>query len=91
MLFARDHPRASALVGVTSIVLLLVGVGLGLLQVVGPLSQIPAIADAVGVVEAPVRLPVWVNVALGLGASAAAIERALRLQYHWLLDSGAGT
>lgn len=94
MRFARHHPVASALVGAISIAMLLVGTGLGVLQAVGPVSEIPPIAAALGTFHSPVRLPVWLNVCLGLGAAAAAaaaIERALRLQYHWLLDSGAGT
>ncbi len=91
MRFARHHPVASALVGTISIALLLIGIGLGALQAAGPISEIPPIAATLGTFHSPVRLPVWLNVCLGLGASAAAIERALRLQYHWLLDGGAGT
>lgn len=91
MRFARHHPVASALIGAISIAMLLIGIGLGALQAVGPVSEIPPIAATLGTFQSPVRLPVWLNVCLGLGASAAAIERALRMQYHWLLDSGAGT
>jgi hypothetical protein len=91
MRFARDHPRTSALIGAVSIALLLVGLGLGALQAAGPISEVPIIASTLGTFESPLRLPVWLNLCLGLGASAGAIERALRMQYHWLLDSGAGT
>ena len=71
--------------------MLLIGIGLGALQAAGPVSEIPPIAATIGTFQSPVQLPVWLNLCLGLGASAAAIERALRMQYHWLLDSGAGT
>jgi hypothetical protein len=91
MRFARHHPRASAIIGATSIAMLLIGIVLGALQAAGPVSEIPPVAATLGTLQSPVRLPVWLNLCLGLGASAAAIERALRLQYHWLLDSGAGT
>lgn len=91
MRFARHHPVASALIGAISIAMLLIGVGLGALQAAGPVSEIPPIAATLGTFESPVRLPVWLNLCLGLGASAAAIDRALRMQHHWLLDSGAGT
>lgn len=91
MRFARHHPRASAIIGATSIAMLLIGIVLGALQAAGPVSELPPIAATLGTLQSPVRLPVWLNLCLGLGASAAAIERALRLQYHWLLDSGAGT
>lgn len=89
--FARRHPTASSLVATASITLLLIGVGLGALQLVAALSQMPAIAAVVGPLPSPARLPVWLNLCLGLGASAGAIERALRMRYHWLLDGGAAT
>lgn len=91
MRFARDHPAASAMVGAASLVLLAVGLGLGALQATGPVSEVPPVAATFGTFQSPVLLPVWLNLCLGLGASAAAVERALRMQYHWLLDSGAGT
>jgi hypothetical protein len=91
MRFARHHPAGSALIGAASIALLLIGFGLGALQAAEPISEIPVIASTLGTFPSPVRLPPWLNLCLGLGASAAAIERALRMQHHWLLDSGAGT
>ncbi|MFF4856826.1 hypothetical protein ACFY2N_18240 [Streptomyces rubiginosohelvolus] len=91
MNFAREHPGASALIGAVSVVLLLIGVGLNLLQAAQPISEIPAIAESLGTFESPVRLPVWANVTLGVGAALAATERAMRMRYHWLLDGGAGT
>ncbi|MFD5694127.1 hypothetical protein [Streptomyces rubiginosohelvolus] len=91
MNFAREHPGASALIGAVSVVLLLIGVGLNLLQAAQPISEIPAIAESLGTFESPLRLPVWANVTLGVGAALAATERAMRMRYHWLLDGGAGT
>lgn len=85
----RAHPTLSRSIGILSIVLLVVGIGLNLLQVAEPISQIPAIADAVGTFEAPIRLPIWLNLALGLGALLASVERALRMRYHPLLDTAA--
>lgn len=89
--FARDHPTASRVVAAVSVVVLLVGVGLNVLQVLEPISEIPPIADAIGTFESPVHLDPWINVALGLGAALGAVERASRLRYHWLLDGGGGT
>jgi hypothetical protein len=91
MRFAREHPGASRLVGAVSVLVLLVGVGLNLLQIAEPISQIPPIRDAVGTFESPLTLPLWLNVSLGVAATLGAVERALRMRYHWLLDSGAGT
>lgn len=91
LVFARTHPSASALVAAASVVFLLVGLGLNLLQFAEPISEVPAIAETLGTFESPLRLPTWMNLALGLAAVAGATERALRMRYHWLLDGGAGT
>ncbi|MEU6716371.1 hypothetical protein ABZ897_33310 [Nonomuraea sp. NPDC046802] len=91
MRFAREHPGASRAIGGVSIVFLIIGVGLNLLQITEPISRIPPIADTLGTFESPVILPLWLNIALGLVAALGAVERALRMRYHWLLDSGAGT
>lgn len=89
--FAREHPAASGLIGAVSAVMLLIGLGLNILQIAEPISAIPPIADTIGTFESPLHLPLWLNIALGLAAAVGATERALRLRYHWLLDSGAGT
>lgn len=84
--FDRDHPALSRWVGAISIVLLIVGVGVNGLQLLEPLSQIPPVAEHLGHFASPLRLPLWLNIALGLGAGFAATERALRLKFHWWLD-----
>jgi len=89
--FARDHPAASRFVGALSGTVLLVGVGVNGLQVAEPISRVPPLAQNLGTFDSPLHLDPWVNVALGLAAALGAVERALRLRYHWLLDGGAGT
>ncbi|MEU2915495.1 hypothetical protein ACWCQ0_21985 [Streptomyces massasporeus] len=59
-------------------------------QLVGPLTQVEAVARHVGTFTSPVRLPTWLNIAIGLGTPAASTERALRLRYSRLLDGAAG-
>ncbi|ANY08577.1 hypothetical protein [Pseudonocardia sp. HH130630-07] len=86
----RNHPGASRMIGAVSVVLLLVGVGLNLVQLLEPLSRIPPIAENIGVFVSPIHLPLWLNIALGAAAAFASWERALRLRYHWLLNA-AGT
>ncbi|MFG3335274.1 hypothetical protein ACGFZZ_25100 [Streptomyces tendae] len=66
--------------------LLVTGVGLNLLQLAEPVSRIPPVAQRVGTFESPVHLPVWLNLALGVMAVLASMERALRLRYSSLLD-----
>jgi hypothetical protein len=84
----RDHPTMSRLIGSVSVVALIVGVGLNLLQILEPISRVPPIAENLGVFESPIHLPLWLNIALGLAAGLASTERALRLRFHWLLDAG---
>ena len=85
----REFPALSRLIGVVSVLLLVVGVGLNLLQLLEPISAIPPVVERFGRFESPIHLPLWLNVALGVGAGLASMERALRLRYHPLLD-GAG-
>ncbi|MBB5079507.1 hypothetical protein [Nonomuraea endophytica] len=84
----RDHPTASRMVAATSVVMLVIGVGLNLPQIIGPIAQVPLIAENLGTFTSPIHLPLWLNITLGLGAALAGTERALRLRYHWLLDAG---
>ncbi|RCK71151.1 hypothetical protein DT076_01445 [Desertihabitans brevis] len=83
----RRHPVLSRWIGVVSVLAVLVGVGLNLLQLAEPVSQIPPVTALVGTFESPVRLPLWANVALGLAAALGSTERALRLRYRWYLDA----
>ncbi|WP_433697090.1 hypothetical protein [Nocardiopsis sp. CA-288880] len=85
----REHPALSRWIGAASVVLLILGVGLNLLQIIEPVSQIPPVQEAVGAFASPVRLPLWLNIALGAGAALGSAERALRLRYSWLLDGAA--
>ena len=81
-----DHPVSSRTIGSVSILMLVIGIGLNLLQVAEPISQIPPIAESLGTFESPIHLPLWLNLALGAGAVLASMERALRLRYTPLLD-----
>ncbi|MFD6098204.1 hypothetical protein ACFVWN_26605 [Nocardiopsis flavescens] len=84
----HDHPALSRTIGTVSVLMLVIGVGLNLVQIAEPLSQIPPIAENLGTFTSPVRLPFWLNFTLAVGAALASTERALRLRYHWLLDAG---
>lgn len=86
----REHPQASRVVGGVSVVLLILGIGLNLLQLLEPISAIPPLVERFGRFESPVHLPLWLNVTLAIGAGLASMERGLRLRYNPLLD-GVGT
>jgi hypothetical protein len=84
----REHPGLSRSLGVVSVVFLIVGVVLLVLQVAEPISAIPAIAENIGTFVSPIHLPIWLNILLGLAALAASTERALRLSNSWLDSAG---
>ncbi|AOS62421.1 hypothetical protein [Actinoalloteichus hymeniacidonis] len=84
----RNHPTLSGFIGIVSVILLVAGLGLNLVQIIEPISEIPPIAENLGTFESPIRLPLWLNIALGFGAALGSTERALRMRYHWLLDGG---
>lgn len=84
--FAHRHPVASTVVGVIAVLILLVGLVVGLPQVVEQLSQIEWVAENVGTFTSPFTLPAWANTTLFVAGMAAALERALTLRNHWLID-----
>ncbi|MFI6741232.1 hypothetical protein ACIBI9_50665 [Nonomuraea sp. NPDC050451] len=84
----RDHPALSRSIGFLSVLMLLIGVGLNLLQLAEPVSRIPPIAESIGRFESPVHLPIWLNFALAVGAILGSTERALRLRYSLLDKAG---
>lgn len=87
--FDRRHPVLSQWIAGGSVILLVVGVGLNIPQLAEAVTAIPPLAERIGRFESPLRLPLWLNVTLAVGAGFASVERGLRLRYHWLLD-GAG-
>lgn len=84
----REHPSLSRSISVLSVLMLIIGVGLNLLQLAEPISKIPPIAENVGTFESPIRLPIWLNFILAVGAILGSTERALRLRYS-VLDQAA--
>ena len=86
--FDREHPAVSRGIGALSVLALIIGLGLNLLQFLEPVLGIPPIVERFGRFESPIHLPLWLNVTLGIAAGFASAERALRLRYNWLLDAG---
>jgi len=84
----RTRPVLSKAIGTVSVVILLVGLVLGVPQIIEDITRIPPIADAVGTFVSPVRLPIWANVSLLVATLLASTERALRMRYNWILDGG---
>ncbi|MFC6018037.1 hypothetical protein ACFP2T_17705 [Plantactinospora solaniradicis] len=59
-------------------------------QLIEPVTQVEPISQHIGTFTSPVRLPVVLNILIGVGAVAASMERALRLRFGWLLDGKSG-
>ena len=78
----RDRPVLSRWLGVASWMILGIALVLEVPQVVS------ALTEATGWYEfaLPLALPAWLNISLAIAAVLAALERALRLRHHWMLD-----
>lgn len=85
--FARGFPRASAALGRIAVVVLIVGIVVAVPQTIEAISRLDLVADLFGVFTSPVRLPDWLNGALGVATVVAGLERALTLRSHRLLDA----
>ncbi|MEV2214921.1 hypothetical protein AB0H86_26320 [Streptomyces sp. NPDC050997] len=87
----RSHPALSRRIGFLSLIVLVIGLVLLILQLAEQVTRAPeGVSQYVGTFTSPIDLPAWGNVVLGLATVAASTERALRLRYNWLLDGGAG-
>ncbi|MFW6597044.1 hypothetical protein ACQBAU_06060 [Propionibacteriaceae bacterium Y2011] len=83
----RNHPALSRGIGITSVLMLVIGIALLALQLAETVTQVPPVAAQVGRFTSPVQLPAWLNVTLAVGAALASTERALRLRFNWALDT----
>lgn len=83
----RRFPGTSRVVGALAIVVLVVALGLALLQAAEWLTQLPAVAAITGAFVSPVVLPAWLASSIAVLAVLAAIERALTIRNHWLIDA----
>lgn len=85
--FGRRFPRASAVVAGAAVVVLLAGLALGVPQLVEWVSHQPVVAERVGTFTFGLSVPAWANTTLVVGGMLAALERALTLRNHWLIDA----
>ncbi|GAA2645359.1 hypothetical protein [Streptomyces vastus] len=87
----RSHPALSRWIGFLSLIMLVIGLVLLILQLAEQVTRAPeGVAQYVGTFTSPIDLPAWGNAVVGLVTAAASTERALRLRYSRLLDGGAG-
>lgn len=83
----REHPVLSRCLGVASLLVLAFSLLLLVPQLAETVLEIPPLTERFGTFTSPVQLPTWLNIGLALATATASVERALRLRYHWLLDS----
>ncbi len=82
----KSFPKISSLIAGIAIVILLTSLALSLPQLIESIAQIPWVSENIGTFESPINLSVWENFAIGIAVALAAIERALMLRSHWLID-----
>lgn len=87
--FSRRAPRTSRTIGHFAAVILLAGLALTLPQGLETVTEMALISERIGSFTSPINLPSWANTTLVTMTTLAAIERALTLRRHWLLDLGA--
>ncbi|WP_339182020.1 hypothetical protein [Oceanobacillus sp. FSL W7-1293] len=86
MRFDAKFPEISSIIGKLAVFVLLISLLLGLPQLASLISEIPFIANRFGSFDSPIILPSWLNTTLLIAGIIAAIERALMLKNHWLID-----
>ncbi|MFD2830406.1 hypothetical protein [Corticicoccus populi] len=81
----EDFPVFSKLIGIISIILLIIVFILGLPQIIEQISQIPWVAENIGVFNSPFNFSIWENLIIaGIGALAG-MERTLIFRNQRLL------
>lgn len=86
MRFDASFPKVSKVMGITAVVILLISLALGIPQLIESITHIPYIQEKIGTYESPISLPNWLNITLFVAGITAAMERALTLRNHWLID-----
>ncbi|MFD1066833.1 hypothetical protein [Oceanobacillus locisalsi] len=79
-------PRISTFIAGIAVAILLMLLVLSLPQLMESIAKIPSVSENIGKFESPITLSIWTNFAIGIAAALAAIEQALMLRSHWLID-----
>ncbi|MBD7956475.1 hypothetical protein H9651_02355 [Microbacterium sp. Sa4CUA7] len=82
----QRHPRLSHVIGLISVAFVVAGLCVEVPQIIEALSQMPPIADSIGVFTSPIQLPLHINLLIGLAAVLGSTERALRMRSSWIDD-----
>lgn len=85
--FGRRFPRWSRVIGWLAILILLVGLVVAGPQLLELVTQLDWVAERFGTFTSPFAFPAWANTLLFVLGIVAALERALTLRSHWLIDA----
>lgn len=88
--FGHRYPWLSRIIGWAAIAVLLVSLVLAIPQLIQLISQVDIASQYLGTFASPVDLPAEANTALAVAGVLAAMERALTLRNHWLIDLETG-
>lgn len=83
----RRHPLASRIISWTAIATLLIGLAVFIPLLVQRISEIEWVAENIGTFVSPINLPGWLNGTLLVAGIFAALERALTIRSHCLIDA----
>ena len=87
MRFDHRFPRVSTWVARAAVVVLLVGLVVAIPQAAAMVSRWDLVNDHIGTFTSPISLPGWASGTLFVAWIVAALERALTLRSHWLVDA----
>lgn len=87
---AQRAPGVSRLIGVLAVIILLTLLPFSLLQLVEMLTHVDFAQPYVDPFTSPIRLPDWASTPALILSILAALERALTLRSHWLIDMETG-
>lgn len=85
--FGRRFPRASRVMEVTAVVVLIVGLVVAVPQALEWLTSLELAEGRLEPFTSPIQLPGWASTTLLVAGLLAAFERALTLRNHWLIDA----
>lgn len=84
----RDRPRLSRVIEWTAIVVLVVGLVPAVPQALELLTtHVDGVRELIGSFTSPIQLPAWLNTTITLAGVTAAVERALMLRRHPVVDA----
>lgn len=87
---AQRKPGLSRAIGILAVIILLTLLPIGLLQLVEMGSHTDVAANFMDPFTSPINLPEWTSTPLLVLSLLAAMERALTLRNHWLIDMDTG-